>query len=274
METFVQILSFLLPVGYLAAFVLYLRRFLEEDAEGPFFGSPLLVLTLVLHGAYLAAMGAAYDHIPISSRAEFLSLVVLCIGFVYIFAERKHGDPNTGVFFLPLLVVGQTWSSLLMDHGHTHPLLYENQVYGIHVLFTVFGFTSLAVSALYALMYILLARQLKSRNLGLIFRRLPPLNILEKMSRLATLFGILFLGIGLATGHFLAVYVLDDFNLLDPKIVITYIAWAGYALGYLVVKLRGLSGLRIGYLSLGGYLALIAAMIFVNTFLPSFHSFQ
>lgn len=274
MNVVLQTFEVLLPLGYLGAFGLYLRRFLREPGDGPFYGSPVLLVTLVLHAAYLTGFAAALDHLPVSSRAEFLSLVALCVGFVYLFAERKHGDPNTGVFFLPLVFLTQGWSSWLMDHSYVPPLLHENPIYGVHVLFTVFGFTALAISALYALMYILLAKQLKARNLGLIFRRLPSLDVLERMSRLATLCGIIFLGIGLATGHFLAIYVLDDFNLLDPKIVITYVAWAVYVVGYLVVKIRGLSGLRLGYLSLAGYLSLIAAMVFVNTFLPSFHSFQ
>ena len=271
-----QILEVLLPLFYAVVFVVYLRQFLSPSSdEGAFFRGPtLLYAGLTTHLGYLILHGIEFHHFPVTSRADFLSLVAFCVGLVYAFAERKHKNANTGVFFIALVVATQAWSSILMEHSYTHPILYENPIYAIHVIFTVFGFTALALSALYALMYILLSRQLKSRNLGLIFRRLPPLNVLENMSRLATLCGIAFLGAGLATGHFLAVYVLDDyFNLFDPKIVITYIAWLAYVLGYLIVKLRGLSGLRIGYISLGGYLLLIASMVVVNSFLTTFHSF-
>ena len=276
MLTLLQILEIGLPLAYAAIFAIYLRHFLtpSTDAARPFVGSQLLYGALGVHLGYLTMLSMEVNHLPVASRAEFLSLVALCIGLVYAFVERKHSDPNTGVFFLPLVVTTQAWSSILMDPSVPHSLLEANPIYGIHVIFTVFGFTALAISALYALMYILLSRQLKSRNLGLIFRRLPSLNILEKMSRLATLCGILFLGIGLATGHFLAVYVLENFNFFDPKIVITYVAWAAYAIGYAVVKWRGISGLRMGYLSLAGYLTLIASMVVVNSFLSTFHSFQ
>ena len=276
MLTLIQTLEIGLPLLYAAVFAVYLRHFLKpsKDRSQPFLGSHLLYTALGTHLAYLSVLSLHTEHLPVSSRAEFLSLVALCIGLVYALVERKHGDPNTGVFFIALTLATQAWSSILMEPSTPYPLLEEHSIYGVHVLFTVFGFTALALSALYALMYVLLSRQLKSRNLGVIFRRLPPLNILEKMSRLATICGIVLLGIGLATGHFLALYVLDDFDFFDPKIVITYVAWTAYALGYLLVKVRGLSGLRMGYLSLAAYSTLIAAMVVVNSFLDSFHSFQ
>lgn len=272
-----QILAVVLVLGYGALFALYLRHFLRSNSAGGdklFIGSRLLYVILGIHLGYLGLLSYQIDHLPVASRAEFLSLVALCIGLVYAFVERKHRDANTGVFFLPLIVSTQAWSSLMLDPAAPTPILEANPAYQIHVICLVFGFTTLAIGALYALMYILLSRQLKSRQLGLFFRQLPPLNTLEKMSRLATLGGIVLLGAGLAIGHYLAVYVLDNFDLLDPKIIISYIAWGAYALGYLVAKLRGLSGLRMGYLSLGGYLTLISAMVVVNTFLSTFHSFQ
>lgn len=269
-----QLLEIFLPLLYAATFAVYLRQFMSRVDRGRrFIGSELLYGALGIHLTYLIIHSIHFHHFPVSSRAEFLSLVALCIGFVYAVAERKHHDANTGVFFIALMVATQTWSSILMEPTTAAPVLHENPIYAIHVIFTVFGFTALALSALYALMYILLSRQLKSRKLGLIFQRLPPLNTLENMSRLATLFGIGLLGVGLMTGHFLALYVLEDFSFMDPKIIITYVAWTVYLIGYIVVKWRGLSGLRMGYLSLGGYLTLIAAMVVVNSFFYTFHSF-
>lgn len=276
MHITIQILEVFLPLAYVVIFGLYLRHFITPvgaEQRSSTLATRLLYGTLGTHLLYLGLHTIEFSHLPVATRADFLSLVAFFVALVYAFEERIHRDANTGVFFVALVALAQTWSSSLMDHSAAHPVLNDNPIYAIHVIFTVFGFTAFALSALYALMYILLSRQLKSRNLGLFFRRLPPLNILENMSRLATLFGIFFLGAGLATGHFLAVYVFDSFDLLDPKILITYVAWALYAMGYLVVKLRGLSGLRMAHLSVAGYSSLIAAMVFVNSFLPTFHTF-
>ncbi len=277
MLTLITGLEIALPIAYAVVFALYVRHFLDgaTKAQTPITASHALYATLTVHLVYLVGRGFYIEHIPVSSRAEFLSLVAICIGVVYAVTERRHGDPNTGPFFVALAVGAQTWSSFMMAPSTPPDLLLEHPTYGVHVLFTVFGFTALAVSAIYALMYILLSRQLKSRNLGIIFQRLPSLSILEKMSKLSTIFGVIFLGIGLLTGHLLAVYVPGiDLNILDPKIAVTYLAWFAYVAGLLITWIRGLSGRRMAYLCLGGYLALIASMVVINSFLSSFHSFQ
>jgi HemX protein len=269
----IQILEVLLPIFYGGTFALYFREFLQGRDAQRVLGPRALYATVGLHGLYLVMISVAFHHFPISSRAEFLSVTALCVGLLYAFLETRNKESQTGVFFVSIAFIFQLIASILIEHTTTHPLLHENPVYGIHVIFMVFGFAALAISALYALMYIMLARQLKSRHLGVIFQRLPPLNTLENMSKLATISGIILLGIGLGTGHFVALWVLEDFNLLDPKIIVTDIVWLAYVIGFVVARWRGLSGLRMAYLNLTGYLGLIVAMLVVNTFLNTFHSF-
>ncbi len=271
----VHILEIALPLLYAAVFGLYLRNFFRtKDTSSRFAGTKLLYGTLATHFTYLVLRGIAFHHFPVSSRAEFLSLLALCVGLVYVFTETRQKESDTGVFFIAIAAVAQTYSTLIIDDTIAHQLLHENPVYGIHVIFTVFGFAALAVSALYALMYILLSRQLKSRNLGVIFKRMPPLSSLENMSRLATFSGIILLGLGILLGHFVSLSQLNTFNLSDPKVLITDLAWLAYATAFATARLRSICGLRMAYLSLFGYLFFIAAIVVANTFSSTFHSFQ
>lgn len=276
MSTLLQIIEVVLPLLYLVALGLYAWHFFEDEERSARLGRRLLYGLLALHVSYLAARGLELHAWPLGSKAEFLSILALSITAVYAVTERGEEDSHTGMFFLGIALPFQAASSLLMEEvdATTHPLLLEHPIYGIHVVFTVLGFAALAVGALDAVMYILLSRQLKNRSLGLFFRRLPPLMKLENMSRLATVSGIFLLGAGLALGHFVALYVLEDFNPWDPKIVVMDLAWAAYLVGYVIVRLRGLGGLRMGYMSLAAYLILMVTMILSNVVLNSFHSFQ
>lgn len=271
----VHILEIVLPLLYIAVFGIYLRHFFRtQNSSTRFFGTNLLYGTLATHFTYLMLRGIAFHHFPVSSRAEFLSLLALCVGLVYAFTETRQKEADTGVFFIAIAAAAQSYSTLIIDDTIAHKLLHENPVYGIHVIFTVFGFAALAVSALYALMYILLSRQLKSRNLGVIFKRMPPLSSLENMSRLATISGVILLGLGILLGHIVSLTQLNTFNLSDPKVLITDLAWLAYAAALVIAKLRNICGLRMAYLSLFGYLFFIAAIIIANTFSSTFHSFQ
>ena len=97
---------------------------------------------------------------------------------------------------------------------------------------------------------------------------------LEGMSRQATVAGIFLLGLGLGFGHFVALQTLDGLRLTDPKILLMDLAWLGYLIGFIVVKVRGVSGLRAGYLSLIAYVALMTTMVVSNMILSDYHSFQ
>lgn len=274
--TFLTTLEVALPLVYLAALASYAHHFFQDDERSQKLSRILLYAILITHTGYTVLRGLEQHAWPLGSKAEFLSLLALSITCTYALTERGEEEAHTGMFFLGITLPFQIAASVMMEAppDQTHQVLLEHPVYGIHVIFTMLGFAALAVGALDAVMYILLSRQLKRRELGLFFQRLPPLMKLEEMSRLATTAGIFLLGIGLGLGHFVAGFVLEDFNPWDPKIVIMDLAWISYVIGMITVKLRGLGGLRIGYLALGAYVGLMITMILSNILLTSFHSFQ
>lgn len=235
-------LQFVLPLAYAAVFALYMRQFLRTDDVEE---SPLprrgLYLVLTMHVAFFVLRGVELGFMPFASKPDFLSLVALSIGIVYTFIEFSQKQGRTGVFFVAPALLGQSISAVLMDYDKKHPLLLENPIYGVHVIFLVLGLTALAVGALYALMYVLMTRQLKSRELGVFFKRLPPLMKLDRMSRLGTGSGIALVGLGLCIGALLGTTI-EGFDILDPKIVVSFVIWFGYLAGVGITKVRGLSG--------------------------------
>jgi ABC-type uncharacterized transport system permease subunit len=274
MTSLLDISEFLLPALYAVAFALYFRHFLNPESEKAFFGSKLLKGTLAVHVGYLVLRGVLLNHVPFGTRAEFLSVLAISITAIYVLVETRERDPNTGVFFLGLIFLFQLASSVLVGEIADYPAQTRHAVFGVHVIFTVFGFAALSLSALYALMYVLLSRQLKSRDLGVIFRRLPALSTLENMSKVATIAGVLLLGVGLALGHWVALDQGATLGMLDPIIIAADLIWLAYFLGLILVSVRGLSGLRVGYLSLVGYIVLIGTVSVIMTVSGAFHSFQ
>lgn len=281
MQTALQIINLALVGLYGLAFALYARHFVrDKDKDHNFIGAKLLYGILALHVVFEIARGIQVHAFPLSTKSEFMSLLALCIMSVYALAERelepqqRDGAPQTGVFFLAIAVPFQLLSAALWEPSIKAPVLLENPIYGLHVISIVLGFTGLAVGALYAIMYILLARQLKSHELGVFFKRLPPLLKLERMSKRSTTAGIFTLGLGLALGHYVAIQAIDGLSLSDPKILLMDLAWLAYFVGFVVVKVRGLSGLRAGYLALAGYVLLMVTVVISNVILSSFHSFQ
>ncbi|MFB6373280.1 MAG: cytochrome c biogenesis protein CcsA, partial [Bradymonadaceae bacterium] len=178
-------------------------------------------------------------------------------------------------FFIAIVFLFQLASSLLVGDPGVIPDRSRNPLYGTHVILVVFGFAGLTVSSLYSLMYVLLNRQLKSHKMGLIFRQLPALSVLENMSKLAATTGVVLLGVGLLLGHYIA---FDAFGAVDvfkhPIIAVADLFWFGYIAGLVAAKVRNISGVRMGYLSIAAYLLFMTSMVVVLTQFGTFHSFQ
>lgn len=266
MQPLLHILDVVLPLLYAGVTALYLQQFIKDRAA--FFSARYILYGVIgLHVAYFVLRTIEFSYFPFGTKPEFLSFVALSIAAVYAFIERQQKQSRTGIFFATIALIFQLPASVFMDYSGKHPILLENPTYAIHVVFLILGLTALATGALYALMYVILSRQLKNRALGMFFKRLPPLASLERMSRIGTVAGTVLLGAGLGMGYLLALD-LPGFNLFDPKFLIADGVWLGYAAGIVFARSRGLSGLQSAYLSLLWFAVFLASVAVAN------HSFQ
>lgn len=274
MPQFLDILAGVLPIAYVVIFSLYLRHFFSSDSGDLFAGTKLFYAVLGAHALYLVLLAVETGHYPIASPAEFFSVASLSVGVIYAVTEQRHRDADTGVFFVAIVFLFQLLSTQMGVDPETVPQMTRDPVYATHVIATVLGFSGLTVSALYALMYVLLSRQLKSRDLGATFKRLPPLSVLEEMSHLTAVMGVIGLGLGLGFGHYVSFQRFGTLGFTaNPIILVADLGWFGYLTGLLFARLRGLSGRRAGYLSLGWYLLFVSAIGAVLLTSGAFHSF-
>ncbi len=63
-------------------------------------------------------------------------------------------------------------------------------MFGLHAGMAILGYSAFAVSAIYGFLFLLLYHDLKSTHFGLIYRRLPSLDVLAKMNIRAAVLGL------------------------------------------------------------------------------------
>ncbi len=259
MLTVLQTLDIILPVFYAANLALYVRHFVREGDDSNNWRRFTVPLMLLIHAAYFVLRGSEFSYFPLGSKPEFFSWLAYSLVLVHAAVERQLKQGRTGMFFLAIALVFQTGASVFMEYSTKHALLLENPVYAIHVIFTVLGVTALSVGALYAVMYTILSRQLKKRELGLFFKKLPPLALLDRSSKIGTVAGIALLGFGLGVGYAVALELDASVSLVDPKLLATNIVWVGYVLGALWVKIKGLPSLKVAWLTIFWFLVFLVS---------------
>ncbi len=144
------------------------------------------------------------------------------------------------------------------------------------------AYTALSLSFLFAILYLILARQLMRRQFGLLFRRLPALEVLERMSVGAVELGLPLLFLALCLGHLwmydLAERVTPELAAMlspyDPKIMATWVIFLAYTAGLAGYRFLGWRGRRMNVMAVVGYLTVMLTMGMIQHFFPSFHKFR
>ncbi len=273
MYQFTQALNVLIPLVYGISLGLYITYFLINNPTLGKLASRFLLLGILLHIMFFGSKWAHFKYFPIADSFASLSMLALSIALIYYILEKIVKEGKTGIFFLSITFMFQLISSMFIRSGPITNQLLLDPKFGIHTTFTLLGISSLAISALYGLMYIMLAKEIKSHRFSAIYDGLPSLETIETMARNATAVGIILLGFGIFMGHLWAYKVLGYFFKPDPKIIATDIAWLVYIAGWIIVKIKNLHGLRIRIISFVGFLLFFVTIILINFLSATFHKF-
>ena len=270
----VQILLVLIPVLYACLTTLYGLLFFGEYPRLRPFRTPALMGTVVLHCLYLIARTIAFDHPPITSVYEIMTVLAASIAIGYAYIELRTRASATGFFILLLAFAFQTASSVFISDRPDIPEYLHSVVLGFHVSAALLGYTAISLSAAYGFLYLMLYHEIKSSRFGLIYNRLPNLEMLETMSHKAEVFGFVALGVAIVIGLIWLPRVFRDFSYLDPKLVGTLVIWCLYALALGAKRRLGWQGRKTMIITLVAFCFVFLSMTVINLYLSGFHSFH
>jgi ABC-type uncharacterized transport system permease subunit len=216
------------------------------------------------------------------SPLEFMAALGLALLATYLVIEIRTAAKNTGFVvtgtaFL-LVFIANVFSAPVPE---TSPLLKDPGFAG-HVVLVLLAYTALSLGFVYAVLYLILARQLMRRRFGLLFRRLPSLDTLERMSVGAVELGVPLLFLSLCLGH-LWMYDLRDrvarevavqLSPFDPKILMAWFVLLIYSVGLAGHRLLGWRGRRMSVMAVAAYVAVVVATALIHHVFPSFHNFR
>lgn len=275
MLTLIDLFTALLPLLYGLSAANYSLYFIRREPFAERSCTPLLVITVALHLLSLLTRYLYFGRYPIATVPEVLTVIAFSVALVYLYVERATHSKATGVFLITVAGGIQLIASTFLVHAPAAeaPLLNRTPIWWVHTSLAVLGYTAFSVGAVYGLMFILLYRALKRKKFGLIFERLPSLDVLANMGMGAALLGWILLTGAIVLGAVMSFKLVPSFY-SDPKVISSVIAWGAYALAVGAYFLLGWRGARTVYLSLVAFG--IALLTMLGSVLPggSFHVFQ
>jgi ABC-type transport system involved in cytochrome c biogenesis permease subunit len=131
--------------------------------------------------------------------------------------------------------------------------------------------------------YMLQFKEIKKKQLGYFYTRLPSLQILDAMNARAVTVGWLFLTIGVVVGVLWTAQArsispentnLQAMSFADPKIFIAFLTWMVYSFAVFARRTMGWNGRRAAWLSAVGFAIVLLNFLPVSYFVTTSHTFQ
>jgi cytochrome c-type biogenesis protein CcsB len=270
----VDVLVIIMPLLYAGLVTIYGVSFFKGSPWANRRKTHILFVAISVHLLYIFVRTATFDHPPITTVFEIMTTLAFCIAIAYMYIELKTKATNTGFFILLLALVFQTASSFFIkDLLDIAPIL-RSRLLGFHVSSALLGYTAISLSAVYGILYLMLYHEIKSSRFGLIYNRLPNLEMLEKMSHKAEVFGFIMLTIAICVGVFWLPRAFPNFSYWDPKLISTLMIWILYAIALSAKRQLGWQGKKTVILSVIAFAFVFLSMTVINLYLSGFHSFQ
>ena len=266
-------------VLYAVACVRYAMQFARRSLNTSRAASTWLIMAAFAHTFVIGMETMRVGHVPFAGATSAISTFVWLLALSYLYIEFTTGERSMGVFILPLLVALQAIPAARPMLEQPSPLL-EGAWFGIHVSSLLFAYASFALACVLGITYVLQFKEIKAKDLGFFYERLPPLQVLDEMNLRAVKIGWLFLTVGLIAGGIWASQIqasgdprMQSVSLADPKIFVAVLSWAVYSFELYAQRAIGWRGRRAAWLSAVGFGIVLLNFVPVSYFFTSSHNF-
>jgi ABC-type transport system involved in cytochrome c biogenesis permease subunit len=232
----------------------------------------LLALGFLIHFAALELGGRATHTVPYHDLTSSMSLFAWMVVGAYGVLRVVHRESATGPFLIPIAILFMG-VSLMAHSGHAlvSDPKFMGALFAFHVTIAIFGYAALTLSFVLAQLYLIQTRQLHRRTMGILFSRLPALDVLWRLHTTAVVHGVVALFIASTLG---IVWAKKNWGTYwDAKVAFTFLMIGVYLFTLFSPRL-GLGAKKTAWLSIGGFLLLMFSYTVVNLFITSEHVFR
>lgn len=270
-------------VFYIAAFAFYataagayLRDFLSRGSGSDVRGARLWMIRfgVLLHFVGLAACVFYLRQAPFMGILQGFGFGSWVLAAMFLRISRSFEDATSvGMVIMPLAALFALPGMFAPLAKVTDPLLSSSPWFILHASVALFGYGAFTVAFAGAVLYLILHREIKSKRLGNVFQRLPPLDQLEHMTYMSVTVGFVAFTISIITGMVWTMLRLGMLLQFDIKEIVTFANWLIFAF-YLHSRHNGRwRGRRAAWLVILGFVVIVINFLLVTVLLSSTHAY-
>jgi ABC-type uncharacterized transport system permease subunit len=234
-------------------------------------GTIFLALGVILHYFALLQRSRGLHTVPYHDLYGSMSLFGWLLALTYFGLELYHRQRSVGAFVLPFVLV-LFLAAHLAPPDRLAPTPAHGPAFAFHVTLSILAYAAFALSFVLSLMFLIEDRLLHHHSLGNVVWRLPPLELLERMSHSSVLVGLVSIAIGTVLG-FVWVDRISGQIWYDPKYLITLLVLLLYAAYFHLARTASWRGARASRLCIFNFVIVLLSFTVVNLYLSHSHRY-
>lgn len=261
-EIVADALFYATAAAYVSASAVFLRYLVRGKGDVGSTGPRLVALGAVLHAFHIVVASLVLKVCPVEGIHFPMSVASMLMCVAYVLFRRRLRVEVAGAFIAPLALTSLLASRFV---GGAEPgAKIKGAILPFHVTTNLFGVAlfSLAFSA--AALYLVQERLLKRKQIDGVFKRLPPLDVLDRAEHRFLLAGFPLLTIGIITGTLWARRVEMGAPAEVLRAVFGYVTWLVIAAVLFLRAAAGWRGRRAAYGTIAGFgFAVVVLVIYL-----------
>jgi cytochrome c-type biogenesis protein CcsB len=254
-------------VGYLF-YVIRTEKAIHRIAYG------FLLAGFLSHTLGLLLLAGHIRQMPVTTLPQTFSLFAWAVVGSYLAFQLKFNIRILGTFVSPLAVIFMLLSSAIPSRAIPSSQLFKSAWLTFHVATIFIAMAIFALAFCAGVMYLLQEHQIKSKNFGLLYRRLPSLEVLDSLNYVCLTVGFPLITIGLISGFVYAGAVWRSFWHWDPKEILSVVTWLIYAVLLHERLAVGWRGRRAAIMAIIGFSVILVTFVGTSIILKVHHSFK
>ncbi|HJZ62839.1 MAG TPA: cytochrome c biogenesis protein CcsA [Candidatus Acidoferrum sp.] len=259
-------------VAYVLSLGSYVRLLATGRELAGRVGTILLSVALIAHYFALLERSRGLHTVPYHDLYGSMSLFGWLLALIYLGLEIYHRQRSVGAFVLPFILI-----FFLVSHLAPAGRIVETPARGVafafHVTLSILAYAAFGLSFVLSLIFLCEQWLLRSRHMGAVLWRLPPLELLERMSQSSVIIGLFSILIGTALGFLWVDRLLGTVWYFDPKYVVTLLVLVLYAAYLWLARSASWRGARASKLCVFNFALVIFSFTAVNLFFSHVHRY-
>ncbi|MDP3921307.1 MAG: cytochrome c biogenesis protein CcsA [Candidatus Omnitrophota bacterium] len=258
---------------YALTFVLHLLLFSGKVVRGYRGALACMRLGFLLNTFYFFTEAVGQGTLlPVASVSQAMAFFAWSLAFVYLVLFIRIQTESFGLILSPILLAFlalASWARAFSAYELPESL---NAYFTVHIVSAFFAYACFTISFTAGVLYLMQQRELKRKNPGQVYYRLPSLEELEGLIYQPMIWGALLLLVAVGVGFFWSKLAYGEFSFLDPKTVSTLVTAALYLAVLFLHYVSSQRGKKVVVLSMVAF-GMVLFSFLGTRFLEGSHNF-